>query len=79
MIALFGLVGLAGAVAAQRAGRLHDRGWSLPASGAAWPLAVAAFVLAGFAGHEQEQPRGAEEAEDAGDRVVAVRQPLSCS
>ena len=36
VIGLFGLAGLAGAVAAQRAGRLHDRGWSLPATGAAW-------------------------------------------
>jgi predicted MFS family arabinose efflux permease len=35
VIGLFGLAGLAGAVAAQRAGRLHDRGWSLPATGVA--------------------------------------------
>ena len=50
VIGLFGLAGLAGAVAAQRAGRLHDRGWSLPATGAAWGLALLSFVLALFAG-----------------------------
>ena len=51
VIGLFGLAGLAGAVAAQRAGRLHDRGWSLPATGAAWALALVAFVVAAFAAH----------------------------
>jgi predicted MFS family arabinose efflux permease len=51
VIGLFGLAGLAGAITAQRAGRLHDRGWSLPATGAAYSLAVVAFVIAGFAGH----------------------------
>jgi len=48
VIGLFGLAGLAGAVAAQRAGRLHDRGWSLPATGAAWVLVLASFVAAAF-------------------------------
>lgn len=49
VIGLFGLFGLVGVIAAQRAGRLHDRGWSLPASGAAWVLALLAFVAAIFA------------------------------
>jgi len=50
VIGLFGLAGLAGAVAAQRTGVLHDRGWSLPASGIALALVLASFVLAAFAG-----------------------------
>jgi predicted MFS family arabinose efflux permease len=50
VIGLFGLAGLAGAVAAQRAGGLHDRGWSLPATGAAWAVALVAFVVAALAG-----------------------------
>jgi predicted MFS family arabinose efflux permease len=50
VIGLFGLVGLVGAVAAQRAGRLHDRGWSLPATGVGWALVVVAFGLAALAG-----------------------------
>lgn len=51
VIGLFGLAGLAGAVAAQRTGRLHDRGWSLPATGAAWAVVLITFVIAAFAGH----------------------------
>ncbi|WP_329423552.1 MFS transporter [Streptosporangium sp. NBC_01495] len=50
VIGLFGLAGLAGASAAQRAGRLHDRGWSLPATGIGWLLALASFTVAMFAG-----------------------------
>jgi predicted MFS family arabinose efflux permease len=44
-IGLVGLVGLAGALTAQRAGRLHDRGWSVPGTGAGLLLALAAVVL----------------------------------
>ncbi|MEV0718601.1 MFS transporter [Asanoa sp. NPDC050611] len=51
VIGLFGLAGLAGVLAGQRGGRLHDRGWSLPATGAAWLLALLSFVVAGFSGN----------------------------
>jgi len=50
VIGLFGLAGLAGALTVQHAGRLHDRGWSLAATGVAWVLALGAFVVAAFAG-----------------------------
>jgi predicted MFS family arabinose efflux permease len=50
LIGLFGLAGLAGAISAQRVGRLHDRGLSLPATGAAWALVLASFVLAAVSG-----------------------------
>ena len=49
VIGLFGLAGLAGVLSGLRGGRLHDRGWSLPATGAAWVLALGAFVVATFA------------------------------
>ena len=51
IIGLFGLAGLAGAAAAQRAGHLHDKGWNLRASGAAWTLAIASFGLLFMTGH----------------------------
>ncbi|WP_422769783.1 MFS transporter [Plantactinospora sp. WMMC1484] len=50
VIGLFGLVGFAGVLSGLHGGRLHDRGWSLPATGTAWVLALGAFVVATFAG-----------------------------
>ncbi len=50
VIGLFGLAGLAGILSGLRGGVLHDRGWSLPATGAAWVLALGAFAVATFAG-----------------------------
>ncbi len=44
-IGLFSLAGLLGAIVAQRAGRLHDRGWSRTGSGLSWLLAAVAWSL----------------------------------
>ncbi|MDG4809511.1 MFS transporter [Micromonospora sp. WMMD1120] len=50
VIGLFGVAGLAGVLFGLHGGRLHDRGWSLPATGVAWVVALCAFVVAAFAG-----------------------------
>jgi predicted MFS family arabinose efflux permease len=48
VIGLFSLAGLVGSMAAQGAGRLHDRGWSTRATGLFWLLAVAAWAICGL-------------------------------
>lgn len=45
-IGALGLAGVAGALAARRAGALHDRGWSAPATGAALGLLALSLVAA---------------------------------
>jgi len=47
VIGLFGIAGLVGAMAAQNAGRLHDRGWSVPAFGLAWTGVAVSWAVAG--------------------------------
>jgi len=49
VIGLFALAGVPGAIAVRPAGRLHDRGLSLPVTGAAWVVALAGFAGAAFA------------------------------
>jgi predicted MFS family arabinose efflux permease len=48
---MLGLFGLAGAVAAQHTGKLHDRGWSMAATGAGWGLALVAMAFADLGAH----------------------------
>lgn len=50
-IGLVGIAGLAGALGAQRAGRLHDRGWSVPATGGALVLAMGSLAVAALGAH----------------------------
>src|SRR3954454_8263531 len=50
-IGMLGLFGLAGAVAAQYTGKLHDRGWSMAATGAGWGLALIAMAVAALGAH----------------------------
>lgn len=45
-IGLLGLAGLAGALGARRAGLLHDRGWSVPATGGALGLLALSLAAA---------------------------------
>jgi predicted MFS family arabinose efflux permease len=51
VIGLVGFAGLAGVVTAQRAGRLYDRGWALPATGAALALTLLSLVVAVAGAH----------------------------
>jgi predicted MFS family arabinose efflux permease len=50
-IGMLGLFGLAGAVAAKYTGKLHDRGWSMGATGAGWAVALLAMVVAALGQH----------------------------
>jgi predicted MFS family arabinose efflux permease len=50
-IGMLGLFGLVGAVAAQHTGKLHDRGWSMAATGAGWAVALIAMIIATVGQH----------------------------
>ena len=50
-IGLVGVAGLLGALAARGVGRLHDRGWSVPANGFTLTLALLSMAAAGRFGH----------------------------
>jgi predicted MFS family arabinose efflux permease len=51
VIGLFAIAGVVGAVAAQGAGRVHDRGWSVAGTGVSWLLVLVGWTVAGFGGH----------------------------
>lgn len=46
LIGLVGLAGIAGIITAQRAGRLYDRGWGLPATGASFAATSVSLLIA---------------------------------
>ena len=48
-IGLMGFVGLAGALAARRAGKFHDKGWSMQATGAGLLLGMLSLAISGVA------------------------------
>jgi predicted MFS family arabinose efflux permease len=50
-IGLFGIAGLAGALAAQRAGRFHDRGLNTVATGIGWVIVAVSWALAALGGN----------------------------
>jgi predicted MFS family arabinose efflux permease len=51
VIGLFGVAGLIGTLAAQGAGRLHDRGWSAAGTGISWLLVIAALAASDVGAH----------------------------